>query len=53
MIANATGALKAVQAELGKRVQEIQSNWGEPISTYLAAAKILSPAAWCAALMVF
>ena len=52
MIANATGALRAALAELGKRVQEIQSNWGGEISKYLHAAGIDSPAAWCAAFCV-
>ena len=53
MQANAAGALKAAQAELGKRVQEIQSNWGGQITAYLHAAGIDSPAAWCAAFCVY
>ena len=53
MIANASGALKAAQAELGKRVVEIQSNWGGQITAYLQAAGINQAAAWCAAFCIY
>ena len=53
MTTNPTGALRMAQAELGKRVQEIQGNWGGQITIHLRAAGIDSPAAWCAAFCVY